>query len=130
MFSWLFGLKAEIRALNRDAAGIVRSTREGRSPATQAAMALATRNALRLAQEHAEQPGNEGKAVDYLKTLHREARRARQEVFLTGYTFAIIHTRASEIGEHTLPARTCIEDFLADWSHVDEPQEPETHIRF
>ena len=130
MYSWLFGLKAEIRSLNRDAASIVRSTREGRSSETQAAMALATRKALRLAREHAEQPGNEGKTLDYLKSLHREARRARHEVYLTGYTFAIIHVRALEIGEPTQAARTCIEDFLADWAHVEEPDEPETHIRF
>lgn len=131
MLSWLFGEQAEIRGLNKDARSIVRSTREGRTPTTQAAMARATLRALAEAAARVEEKGDEAEGIRLLRTAHREARRQRRDVELTGYTFAIILTRARALGEAADPARAEVQSFLDDWKHVlDEEEPPESHMRF
>lgn len=110
----LFNSKArEVRRLNKDAPNIVEYTLQCFRPETVRGIANATRE--HLERVHAHYPGTHDgwkQAVADYEGLHREARRRRDDVTLTAYTFVLIYIRAEVQGEACRLARDAIDGFV------------------
>jgi hypothetical protein len=108
----------EVKRLNRDAPNIVEYALQCFRPDVVRGIADATRE--HLERVHAHYPGSrEGwkQAVADYERLHREARRARDDVTLTAFTFVLIYIRAEVQGEACRPARDAIDGFVD--AHAD-----------
>ena len=123
IFDWLFGKRAHARQLNRDAKSILRYAREGYGPDRQGQAAVATRRAIQDAHDRMEQGNEERKTVvRALKDYHRGARRTRNDINLTAFTLAIIYIEAEGLEDAAVNAKQGIEDFLADWKHLEDDE--------
>lgn len=112
----------EIRRLNTDAPNIVQYALQCFTPAMVRGIANATRE--QLARVHSVYPGNQDGwelAVKDYQRLHRDARRSRDDVALTAYTFVLIYIRAEVHGEACRLARDTIDGFIAE--HGDAAEE-------
>ena len=119
MFGWLFGPKADARQLNRDVKTILNTTRYGFRTEMQREIAWTTHQALREAHERGgDGPSAYKPLIDHFKMMHRDARRAHNQVQLTANTFVIIYLRAEQLEDLAAPARKMIDDFIADWAHT------------
>lgn len=111
----------EVKRLNKDAPNIVEYARQ----CFRADMVRGIANATRehLARVHSAYPGNRDgwkQAVADYRRLHREARRRRDDVALTAFTFVLIYIRAEVQGEACQLARDTIDGFVEE--HADAAQ--------
>jgi hypothetical protein len=106
----------EVRQLNTDAASVIEMARQTYREELLGEIARLTRDGVAqvhdLCGDNAECIQRE---VDRYKTLHRESRRQHKQAGLTAYTLVIIHARSIAFGEAGAPARSAIEQFLAEW---------------
>ena len=124
MFGWLFGPKADARQLNRDVKTILNTTRYGFRTEMQREIAWTTHQALREAHERGgDDPSAYKPLIDHFKMMHRDARRAHNQVQLTANTFVIIYLRAEQLEDLAASARKMIDDFIADWAHTFDEHE-------
>ena len=110
----------EVKRLNKDASNIVEYTRQCFRIPTVKAIAAATRQ--HLDRVHGAYPGDRvgwKQAVADYERLHREAKKQRDDVSLTAFTFVLIYIRAEARGEACRPARDAIDGFVDEWAEAD-----------
>ncbi len=121
MLGWLFGKAGEVKRLCKDAAAIIESTRLGQRSEKQRDIALLTRRTLAEAESIvAVGPEHFDVLLGNLRNAHGEARRAARDSELTAFTLCIIYMRSRQLGGDALTACAAIDDFLADWKHVED----------
>ena len=118
MFS-LFGKRHEARRLDRDCRAIIRSDE------------LAYRSSHLekigdLVTEYLEQARKAGsiEPIDppnWLKNVHREARKKHDQARLSAATLTIIYLRAHKLGEDGAPVRQNIDSYLLKWRTAPSP---------
>jgi len=108
----------EIKRLNKDAPNIVEYAVQCFRPDVVRGIANATREHLARVHEHypGTQEGWKQAVTDYQR-LHSEARRSRDDVTLTAFTFVLIYIRAEVQGETCRLARDVIDAFVDE--HAD-----------
>ena len=118
MFS-LFGKRHEARRLDRDCRAIIRSDELAYRPSH-----LEKIGALVI--EYLEQARKAGsiEPIDppnWLKNVHREARKKHDQARLSAATLTIIYLRAQKLGEDGAPVRQNIDSHLLTWQTEPSP---------
>ena len=118
MFS-LFGKRHEARRLDRDCRAIIRSDELAYRPSHLEKIGT-------LVTEYLEQTRKAGsiEPIDppnWLKNLHREARKKHDQARLSAATLTIIYLRAHELGEDGEPVRQNIDSYLLKWRTEPSP---------
>ncbi len=72
----------------------------------------------RVEEVYSGDPLGPKRAIAEYESLHKEARRRRDDVALTAFTLMLIYQRAEVQGEACQPARDAIKQFMADWAHA------------
>ena len=120
----MFGLfggrsKGEIRRLNKDAPGVIDYAYQSFRTETVRDVALLMAEHLdRVEEVYGGDPLGPKRAIVEYESLHKEARRRRDDVALTAFTLMLIYQRAEVQGEACQPARDAIKQFMADWAHT------------
>ena len=122
MFS-LFGKRHEARRLDRDCRAIIRSDELAYRPSHLEKIGA-------LVTEYLEQVRKAGsiEPIDppnWLKNVHREARKKHDQARLSAATLTIIYLRAHKLGEDGAPVRQNIDSYLLKWR--SEPSASETN---
>jgi len=112
MFS-LFGKRHEARRLDRDCRAIIRSDELAYRPSHLEKIGA-------LVTEYLEQARKAGsiEPIDppnWLKNVHREARKKHDQARLSAATLTIIYLRAQKLGEDGAPVRQNIDSHLLKW---------------
>ena len=112
MFS-LFGKRHEARRLDRDCRAIIRSDELAYRPSHLEKIGT-------LVTEYLEQARKAGsiEPIDppnWLKNVHREARKKHDQARLSAATLTIIYLRAHKLGEDGAPVRQNIDSYLLKW---------------
>ena len=112
MFS-LFGKRHEARRLDRDCRAIIRSDELAYRPSHLEKIGA-------LVTEYLEQARKAGsiEPIDppnWLKNVHREARKKHDQARLSAATLTIIYLRAHKLGEGGEPVRQNIDSYLLKW---------------
>ena len=128
MFS-LFGKRHEARRLDRDCRAIIRSDELAYRPSHLEKIGA-------LVTEYLEQARKAGsiEPIDppnWLKNVHREARKKHDQARLSAATLTIIYLRAHKLGEDGAPVRQNIDSYLLKWRTEPSPSganevDPET----
>ena len=128
MFSF-FGKRHEARRLDRDCRAIVRSDELAYRPSHLEKIGA-------LVTEYLEQARKAGsiEPIDppnWLKNVHREARKKHDQARLSAATLTIIYLRAQKLGEDGAPVRQNIDNHLLTWRTEPSPSgtnevDPET----
>ena len=118
MFS-LFGKRHEARRLDRDCRAIIRSDELAYRPSHLEKIGA-------LVTEYLEQVRKAGsiEPIDppnWLKIVHREARKKHDQARLTAATLTIIYLRAHKLGEGGEPVRQNIDRYLLKWRSDPSP---------
>ena len=120
MFS-LFGKRHEARRLDRDCRAIIRSDELAYRPSHLEKIGT-------LVTEYLEQARKAGsiEPIDppnWLKNVHREARKKHDQARLSAATLTIIYLRAHKLGEDGAPVRQNIDSYLLKWRTEPSPSE-------
>ena len=120
MFS-LFGKRHEARRLDRDCRAIIRSDELAYRPSHLEKIGA-------LVTEYLEQARKAGsiEPIDppnWLKNVHREARKKHDQARLSAATLTIIYLRAHKLGEDGAPVRQNIDSYLLKWQTKPSPSE-------
>ncbi len=119
----LFGAQRRVRNLNRDAAGIIAADRGAYPPPHLAAIAAHVAKTLTESRQAiARDSASRAVVLAQLRQLHREARRAHDQVRLSAITLAIIYLESEPHGDACRPARQAIEDFMNEWGEREGAQ--------
>ena len=118
MFS-LFGKRHEARRLDRDCRAIIRSDELAYRPSHLEKIGT-------LVTEYLEQARKAGsiEPIDppnWLKNVHREARKKHDQARLSAATLTIIYLRAHKLGEDGAPVRQNIDSYLLKWRTQPSP---------
>jgi hypothetical protein len=118
MFS-LFGKRHEARRLDRDCRAIIRSDELAYRPSHLEKIGA-------LVTEYLEQVRKAGsiEPIDppnWLKNVHREARKKHDQASLSAATLTIIYLRAHKLGEDGAPVRQNIDSYLLKWRSEPSP---------
>jgi hypothetical protein len=118
MFS-LFGKRHEARRLDRDCRAIIRSDELAYRPSHLEKIGT-------LVTEYLEQARKAGsiEPIDppnWLKNVHREARKKHDQARLSAATLTIIYLRAHKLGEDGTPVRQNIDSYLLKWRTEPSP---------
>ena len=118
MFS-LFGKRHEARRLDRDCRAIIRSDELAYRPSHLEKIGT-------LVTEYLEQARKAGsiEPIDppnWLKNVHREARKKHDQARLSAATLTIIYLRAHKLGEDGPPVRQNIDSYLLKWRTEPSP---------
>ena len=118
MFS-LFGKRHEARRLDRDCRAIIRSDELAYRPSHLEKIGA-------LVTEYLEQVRKAGsiEPIDppnWLKNVHREARKKHDQARLSAATLTIIYLRAHKLGEGGEPVRQNIDSYLLKWRSEPSP---------
>jgi len=118
MFS-LFGKRHEARRLDRDCRAIIRSDELAYRPSHLEKIGA-------LVTEYLEQVRKAGsiEPIDppnWLKNVHREARRKHDQARLSAATLTIIYLRAHKLGEDGAPIHQNIDSYLLKWRSEPSP---------
>ena len=118
MFS-LFGKRHEARRLDRDCRAIIRSDELAYRPSHLEKIGT-------LVTEYLEQARKAGsiEPIDppnWLKNVHREARKKHDHARLSAATLTIIYLRAHKLGEDGAPVRQNIDSYLLKWRTEPSP---------
>ena len=118
MFS-LFGKRHEARRLDRDCRAIIRSDELAYRPSHLEKIGT-------LVTEYLEQARKAGsiEPIDppnWLKNVHREARKKHDQARLSAATLTIIYLRAHKLGEDGAPVRQNIDSYLLKWRTEPSP---------
>ena len=118
MFS-LFGKRHEARRLDRDCRAIIRSDELAYRPSHLEKIGA-------LVTEYLEQARKAGsiEPIDppnWLKNVHREARKKHDQARLSAATLTIIYLRAHKLGEDGEPVRQNIDSYLLKWRTEPSP---------
>ena len=118
MFS-LFGKRHEARRLDRDCRAIIRSDELAYRPSHLEKIGA-------LVTEYLEQVRKAGsiEPIDppnWLKNVHREARKKHDQARLSAATLTIIYLRAHKLGEGGEPVRQNIDSYLLKWRTEPSP---------
>ena len=118
MFS-LFGKRHEARRLDRDCRAIIRSDELAYRPSHLEKIGA-------LVTEYLEQARKAGsiEPIDppnWLKNVHREARKKHDQARLSAATLTIIYLRAHKLGEGGAPVRQNIDSYLLKWRTEPSP---------
>ena len=118
MFS-LFGKRHEARRRDRDCRAIIRSDELAYRPAHLEKIGT-------LVTEYLEQVRKAGsiEPIDppnWLKNVHREARKKHDQARLSAATLTIIYLRAHKLGEDGAPVRQNIDSYLLKWRTEPSP---------
>ena len=121
MFS-LFGKRHEARRLDRDCRAIIRSDELAYRPSHLEKIGT-------LVTEYLEQARKAGsiEPIDppnWLKNVHREARKKHDQARLSAATLTIIYLRAHKLGEDGAPVRQNIDSYLLKWRTEPSPSGP------
>lgn len=111
----------EVKRLNKDAPAIVEYARQCFRIETIKRIAAAARE--HLERVHSIYPGDQAgfkQAVADYQRMHREARRQRDDVALTAFTFVLIYIRAEAQGEPCRAARDAVDAFIDEWAGAPE----------
>ena len=120
-FSLLFGDAGEARRLAKDANSIIESVQLGQGAEKQRDVAVLVRRTLTpTCQAVSEDSARFGPVLDELKRAHRDCRAANRDTEYTAFTLCIIYLRAMQLGDMAMAARECIDQFLADWNHIED----------
>lgn len=127
MFS-LFGKRHEARRLDRDCRAIIRSDELAYRPSHLEKIGT-------LVTEYLEQARKAGsiEPIDppnWLKNVHREARKKHDQARLSAATLTIIYLRAHKLGEDGAPVRQNIDSYLLKWRTEPSPSGTNEVIRF
>ena len=118
MFS-LFGKRHEARRLDRDCRAIIRSDELAYRPSHLEKIGA-------LVTEYLEQ-AHKGESIEpidppnWLKNVHREARKKHDQARLSAATLTIIYLRAHKLGEDGEPVRQNIDSYLLKWRTEPSP---------
>ena len=112
MFS-LFGKRHEARRLDRDCRAIMRSDELAYRPSHLEQIGA-------VVTEYLEQARKTGSTEpidppNWLKNVHREARKKHDQARLSAATLAIIYLRAQKLGEDGAPVCRNIDSYLLKW---------------
>ena len=118
MFS-LFGKRHEARRLDRDCRAIIRSDELAYRPSHLEKIGA-------LVTEYIEQARKAGsiEPIDppnWLKNVHREARKKHDQARLSAATLTIIYLRAQKLGEDGAPVHQNIDNHLLKWRSEPSP---------
>ena len=112
MFS-LFGKRHEARRLDRDCRAIIRSDELAYRPSHLEKIGALVTEYLEQARK-----GGSIEPIDppnWLKNVHREARKKHDQARLSAATLTIIYLRAQKLGEDGAPVRQNIDSHLKNW---------------
>ena len=112
MFS-LFGKRHEARRLDRDCRAIIRSDELAYRPSHLEKIGALVTEYLEQARK-----GGSIEPIDppnWLKNVHREARKKHDQARLSAATLTIIYLRAHKLGEDGEPVRQNIDSYLLKW---------------
>ena len=120
---WPFGRQYEIRMLNRDAPYIIADATERFSDDRLGQMANATRAYIESAHENLSRPNFEiDNVIPHYQSLHRDARKKREDTALSALTLVIIYLRAQKHPDGCDPALAAIQSFVDEWSNDSEDE--------
>ena len=118
MFS-VFGKRHEARRLDRDCRAIIRSDELAYRPAHLEKIGASVTEYLEQARKAGSiepiDPPN------WLKNVHREARKKHDQARLSAATLTIIYLRAHNLGEDGAPVRQNIDSYLLKWRSEPSP---------
>lgn len=118
MFS-LFGKRHEARRLDRDCRAIIRSDELAYRPShLEKIGALVTEYLEQVRQAGSIEPID---PPNWLKNVHREARKKHDQARLSAATLTIIYLRAHKLGEDGAPVRQNIDSYLLKWRSEPSP---------
>ena len=113
--------KRDINHLNKATSEVIDYSRQSLKPETMCRAAVLTRQHLdRVEEIYGGDPIGPKRALVEYKNLHNEARRQRDDAALTAFTLVMLYIRAEIQGPPCRPAQVPVEDFVAEWAHVDE----------
>ena len=118
MFS-LFGKRHEARRLDRDCRAIIRSDELAYRPShLEKIGALVTEYLEQARKARSIEPID---PPNWLKNVHREARKKHDQARLSAATLTIIYLRAHKLGEDGAPVRQNIDSYLLKWRTEPSP---------
>ena len=118
MFSF-FGKRHEARRLDRDCRAIIRSDELAYRPShLEKIGALVTEYLEQARKGESIEPIN---PPNWLKNVHREARKRHDQARLSAATLTIIYLRAHKLGEDGTPVRQNIDSYLLKWRTEPSP---------
>jgi len=118
MFS-LFGKRHEARRLDRDCRAIIRSDELAYRPShLEKISALVTEYLQQVRKAGSIEPID---PPNWLKNVHREARKKHDQARLSAATLTIIYLRAHKLGEDGEPVRQNIDSYLLKWRTEPSP---------
>lgn len=123
MFTWFreYLKKREISHLNKAAPEIIDYSRQCLKMETVRQAALFTGEHLeRVKKIYGDDPVGDKRALVEYKIFHTEAQRKRDDAALTAFSLVMIYIRAENQGAACGSAQKTIDDFIAEWAHVQE----------